>query len=96
MEERTYHRSVRERSSLAVPAHSAALAMPPSPDEVRLLYERVERLAEQSSIAEQLQRENDELRIEVRELRGEVRALRRENMALRSKERADASDMVCR
>ena len=103
MEERTYHRSVRERSPLAVSAHSGgsarqieALAMPPLPEEVQLLYERVERLAEQSSIAEQLQRENDELRIEVRELRGEVRALRRENMTLRSKDRADASDMVCR
>ena len=103
MEERTSHRSVRERSPLAVSAHSGgsarqieALAMPPLPEEVQLLYERVERLAEQSSIAEQLQRENDELRIEVRELRGEVRALRRENMTLRSKDRADASDMVCR
>ena len=60
-----------------------------------MLYERVERLAEQASIAEQLQRDNDELRTEVQELRGDARALRRENAALRSKERADASDMVC-
>ena len=54
-------------------------------EEVQLLYERVERLAEQASIAEQLQRDNEELR-------GEVRALRRENTTLRSEQRADASD----
>lgn len=68
--------------------------MPPSTEEVQLLYERVERLAEQASIAEQLQRENDDLRAEVQELRGAVRALRRENTALHSNERVDTSDMV--
>ena len=99
MEERTTHRSVRDRSQIAVPAHSSvprhqAQAMPPSAEEVQLLYERVERLGEQASIAEQLQRENDDLRAEVQELRGTVRALRRENTALHSKERVDASDMV--
>jgi|EP01043_Picozoa_sp_COSAG02_P009862 hypothetical protein len=68
--------------------------MTPSSQEVQLLYERVERLAEQASIAEELQRDNDDLRTKVRELRGEARALRRENEALQSKERADASDVV--
>lgn len=99
MEERTTHRSIRERAQIAVPARSAgparqAPAIPPSSQEVQLLYERVERLAEQASIAEQLQQENDELRTELRELRGEARALRRENVALQSQERVDASDMV--
>eukprot|EP01043_Picozoa_sp_COSAG02_P013250 COSAG02_NODE_527_length_20704_cov_120.745462_2_plen_151_part_00 len=99
MEERTTHRSVRERSQVAVPARSAGPArqvpaIPSSSQEVQLLYERVERLAEQASIAQQLQQENDELQAELRELRGEARALRRENAALKSQERVDASDMV--